>query len=278
MMKKRLFIVNLVMFALTVSMFSLSAAALTGDEILLQLDQQDQFLSEGSMISTLQFNTAYSDGTTSANQFASLSKNGDDNAEYSLIYFVEPIDVAGTIFLSVKTSLEESAHMWLFLPALGGVKELVADQQEQSFAGSAFSYQDIGSRDFQGEYNAETVGEEQVEVDGKSYDCYILNLTAREDSNAEYASGKMWVEKENFIMLKSEDYNNDGKLERTTVILKLGEFEGNVVADKMISTDTIGGSSTTITFLTRTRPGEDIPNSVFDADDLAAFDPGAYGL
>ncbi len=278
MREKRLLMMALFAFALLLGMVSASAAALTGDEILARVDQQEQFLSEGSMFTTLQFDNAYSDGTTSTNRLISLSKNGDDGAEYSLIYFVEPDDVAGTIFLSVKASSEGNTHMWLFLPALGEAKELVADQQEQSFAGSTFSYQDVGSRDFEGKYTAVLAGEESVDVGGESYTCYVLNLTARPDSNAEYPLGKMWIEKENFIMLKSEDYDRTGNLERAMTILKLGVFEGRAVADKMVSTNTVDGSSTTITFLTRTRPDEDIPDSVFDANDLAGFDPASYGL
>jgi outer membrane lipoprotein-sorting protein len=278
MTHKSLLMVTLLMVAVLLSAVSASAAELSGDDILARVDQQEQFLSEGSMITTLQFDNVYSDGTTSGNRLISLSKKGTGDAEYSLIYFVEPDDVAGTIFLSAKAAVEENTHMWLFLPALGMAKELVADQQEQSFAGSTFSYQDVGSRDFEGKYEAVLSGEESITVGEESYDCYVIDLTAKPDSNAEYPFGKMWIEKENFIMLGSEDYNESGVLERTMAITKLGEFEGKVVADKMVSTNTIEKSSTTITFLARTRPDEDIPDSVFEASNLASFDPTAYGL
>lgn len=278
MTHKSLLMVTILIVAALLSAVGASAAELSGDDILARVDQQEQFLSEGSMITTLQFDNVYSDGTTSGNRLISLSKKGTGDAEYSLIYFVEPDDVAGTIFLSVKAAVDENTHMWLFLPALGMAKELVADQQEQSFAGSTFSYQDVGSRDFEGKYEAVLSGEESIAVGEESYDCYVIDLTAKPDSNAEYPFGKMWIEKENFIMLRSEDYDESGVLERTMTITGLGEFEGKVVADKMVSTNMIEKSSTTITFLARTRPEEDIPDSVFEASNLASFDPSAYGL
>jgi len=79
-------------------------------------------------------------------------------------------------------------------------------------------------------------------------------------------------------MLKSEDYNESGNLERTMDVLSLTEFDGQLLAGKMLATNVLDNSSTTITFVKRQRPESDIPESVFNPENLATFDPAAYGL
>jgi len=169
----------------------------------------------------------------------------------ALMYYKEPEDVAGTIFLAV-TPEEGDSRMWLYLPALGAVKELVAEEQEQSFAGSTFSYKDIGSQSStQDDYDAELVGEEAVTVDGESYDCYVLTLTAKPDADVDYPTQKLWVSKDFWTSLKGESYDEDGRLAITMEVVRLGEFEGNVIPDEMFSKNVIDGNSTRIIFLER---------------------------
>ncbi len=253
------------------------AAGLTGDQILQKVDDHETIATQGSLISQIRFDNSYSDGTTAYNVFGGLSVKIKGQPEKSLIYFEKPEDVAGTIFLSIKPEGKD-ARMWLYLPALGMAKEIVAEQRKQSFAGSTFSYKDIASRSFADKYSAKLVGEETVKVGDKSYDCYVLELTAKPNSDADYPTAKAWVDKNSFLMLKSEDYDSEGKLERTMEVLAVGEFEGNAVADKMIAKNVIDNSSTTITFLERKRPEKPIPDSIFDPNNLSSFDPTEFGF
>lgn len=278
MKNKKLLLIALLALTLLCGVVTVVGEELSGNEILTRVDQEVQFLSEGSMITTLQFENGYSDGTTSANRFASLSKQVEGGAEYSLIYFVGPEDVVGTIFLSVQPDPDEDSRMWLYLPALGMSKELVAEQQEQSFAGSTFSYQDVGSRDMKDEYNAELIGEETLVVGDESRLVYVLALTAKPEADTDYPTGKLWIDKEGFLMLRTENYNAEGNLEWMMEVTKLGEFEGKVTADRMVASDVLDESSTTITFLERVRPEEELPDYVFDSENLASFDPAIYGL
>jgi len=256
------------------------AADLTGDQILdKMIDHQDATMS-GNLIMTMKLENVYSDGTSGENVFSAMAKRSTDPSvpDKSLMYYKEPEDVAGTIFLAI-TPDEGDSRMWLYLPALGSAKELVSEEQEQSFAGSTFSYKDIGSQSsMQDDYDAVLIGEEAVTVDGKPYDCYVLNLTAKPDGDADYQTQKLWVSKNFWSMLKGESYNEDGKLEITMEVVKLGEFEGNVMADEMFSKNVIEGNSTRMIFLERKRPESEFPDSVFDSDNLTTFDPAAYGL
>jgi outer membrane lipoprotein-sorting protein len=256
------------------------AADLTGNQILDKMvNHQDEIMS-GSLIITMKLENVYSDGTSGEYVFSGITKRSTDPSvpDKALIYYKEPEDVKGTIFLAI-TPDEGDSRMWLYLPALGSAKELVSEEQEQSFAGSTFSYKDIGSTSsIEDDYNAELIGEEAVTVAGKSYDCYMLKLTAKPDADVDYPTQKLWVSKDFWTSLKGESYNEDGKLEITMEVVKLGKFEGNVVPDEMFSKNVIEGNSTRMTFLERKRPASEIPDSVFDPNNLASFDPSAYGL
>jgi len=157
-------------------------------------------------------------------------------------------------------------------------KELVAEQQKQSFAGSTLSYKDMGNRSYADKYSAKLVGEETLTIGDEQRACYVLELTARPGTDVDYPTGKAWVDKESFLMLKSEDYNESGNLERTMDVLSLTTFDGQLLADKMLATNTVDDSSTTITFVKRERPESEIPDSVFDPNNLAEFNPDTFGL
>jgi hypothetical protein len=257
---------------------SYSDGQLTGDEILKKVDEQQDVIMGGNLISIIRFDNVYSDGTTASNLFGALGKKVEGQPDKSLIYFKEPEDVRGTIFLSIKPEGED-VRLWLYLPALGSVKELVSEEERSgSFAGSTFSYREVGSRTISDDYTAELVGEEAVTIGDQSYDCYVLELTAKPDAEVDYPTGRSWVGKESWLTLKAEDYNEAGNLERTMEVLELGEFEGHVVANKIIAKNVLDNSSTTISFLERRRPDEEIPDEIFDPDNLPNFDPAEWGF
>jgi len=257
---------------------SYSDGGLTGDEILQRVDEQQDVIMGGNLISIIRFDNVYSDGTTASNLFGALGKKVEGQADKSLIYFKEPEDVRGTIFLSVKPEGEE-VRLWLYLPALGQVKELVSEEERGgSFAGSTFSYREVGSRKVSDDYTAELVGEEAITIGDQSYDCYVLELSAKPDAEVDYPTARSWVGKESWLTLRAEDYNEAGNLERTMEVLELGEFEGNLVANKIVATNVLDNSSTTISFLERRRPEEEIPDSVFEPDNLPGFDPAEWGF
>jgi len=251
------------------------AQDLTADDILDRMETEGDVLAEGSMVVQMRFDNIYSDGTTASNTFAGLSKPGK-----SLMYFLEPEDVRGTIFLTLEPEAEDAGtRLWLYLPLLGIPKELVSEEARGgSFAGSSISYEDIGGDDQRESYDAVLIGEEVVTVGNEDRTAYVLESTAKPDANEDIVRTVLWVDKESFVMLKMEAYNDLGNLEQALDVIELGEFEGHLVVDGMLARDVLEESETTITFLERRRPAGEIPDEVFDPENLASFDPTAWGL
>jgi len=251
------------------------AQDLTADDILDRMQIEGDVLAEGSTIVQMRFDNVYSDGTTASNTFAGLSKPGK-----SLMYFLEPEDVRGTIFLTLDPEEENAdTRLWLYLPLLGIPKELVSEEARGgSFAGSSISYEDIGSDDQREDYDAVLIGEETITVGDENRIAFVIESTAKPGVDEDIVRTVLRVDKENFVMLKMEAYNDLGNLEQTLDVIELGEFEGHLVVDGMLARDVLEESETTITFLERRRPDGEIPDEVFDPENLVSFDPAAWGL
>jgi len=251
------------------------AQDLTADDILDRMEEEGDALAQGSMISKMRFDNLYSDGTTASNTFAGLSK-----PDKSLIYFIEPEDVEGTIFLTIDSEDEDAeTRLWLYLPLLEIPKELVSEEDRGgSFAGSSISYEDIGGDDQREDYDAVVIGEEALTIGEEARTAYVIESTAKPDAEKDIVRTVLWVDKEQFVMLKMEAYNDLGNLEQTLDVLALAEFEGHVIAEQMVARDVLEESETTITILERRRPAEEIPDEVFDYENLVSFDPTSWGF
>jgi outer membrane lipoprotein-sorting protein len=252
----------------------LAGLAMTADEVLDRMEEESDKLAEGSMVAVVRFDNAYRDGTTASNLFGMLSRPDD-----ALIYFIEPSDVAGTIFLTHKVDEGQGSRMWLYLPLLGIPKELVSDEERGgSFAGSSMSYDDLGGGNDRSDYVATLIGEEELVIGGETRTAYVIESIAEPDVDTDTPRTVLWVDIESFVMLKMEAYNDLGNLDTTVEVVSLTEFDGRRTYAEMLTTDVLEESSTLITVLSRWRPDGEIPEDVFAPENLTAFDPADWGF
>jgi len=268
-------IARLGMTFVSLVLLGLTAVALTADEIMDMVNAESDALAEGGMISTIRFDTANGDGTTNSNLFGSLSI-----PNRSLIYFIEPTDVAGAIFLTHESDDDAvDARLWLYLPMLGIPKEFVSeDERGGSFAGSALSYSDLGDREGRADYDAVLLEEEDVVIGDLTRTAYKIESTAKPGTDVDNPRSIVWIDTEFLIMLKVESYNDLGNLDTTMDVLALGEFEGKLTTNVMLATDHSEGSTTTITILEQRRPDADVSEDVFLPENIPAFDPVLWGF
>lgn len=268
-------IVKLGVIVVSVALLGLTAVALTADEIMDMVDAEADALAEGSMISIIRFDNVYGDGTSGSNLFGSLAI-----PDLSLIYFIEPLDVAGTIFLTHEGETDDdNARLWLYLPVLGVIKELVSeDERGGSFAGSALSYSDLGDREGRADYDTVLLGEEDVVIGDQTRTAYKIESIAKPDVDVDNPRSIVWIDTEFLIMLKVESYNDLGNLDTTMDVLALGEFEGKLTTVEMLATNHSDGSTTTITILEQRRPGFEVSEDVFLPENIQAFDAVLWGF
>ena len=74
---------------------SAAAAAMSGEEILREVDAQAQATTAGSLVVTVRLDVTYDDGTTQSQSFGVLTKEVSGAPDRSLTCFLSPPDVAG---------------------------------------------------------------------------------------------------------------------------------------------------------------------------------------
>src|SRR5260221_2660122 len=145
--------------------------------------------------------------------YSVLQPNGIDSK--LLVKFTFPTDMKGRVFLQVE-QVEADDDEWIYLPALGKSRRLVANNKKDSFVGSDFSYGDISLPSVE-LYEHRSLGSEAA--DGQ--DCYKVESTPKTEStrdNSGYSRKITWLRKNNFVEAKVEYYDLSNRLLKTQVI------------------------------------------------------------
>jgi len=278
------------MFAAMLVLCAGVVMATTADEILEEMENVFSVNAEdaGGVLATMAIHNEYAGGVESEYALAmfelteldpSMPEAGDETS-HVIMYFLGG-DEHGSIFL-METPEDESvdSRMWLYLPALGLTKELVSEEdQSGSFAGSSMSYGDLGgTREFQEDYDATILREEQISIAGAAEDVWVLELIAKPETDTDNARVLLWVAKEDYLTLRMEAYNDLDSLDSTMEFQQLGVFEGNRIPEIVSSENLADDTRTMITVSNTRRPDVALTLDLFDPANLGALDPVDFGF
>lgn len=140
--------------------------------------------------------------------------------EKKIMFFVTPADVKGTSFMNWSYTDGRADDQWIYLPALKRTKRISSEGASDYFMGSDFTYDDLGDR-HPNEDNHKLLRSENV--GGK--DCYVVESIPK-DADYMYSKTITWVMKDNFLGLKREFYDEDGKLLKVLSIIKYEKISG----------------------------------------------------
>jgi outer membrane lipoprotein-sorting protein len=151
------------------------------------------------------------EGTSRLRQFVSMRKEFDKVTKLAT-FFLAPTDVRGAAFLVFDRKGADDLR-WLYLPAIGQVRQLSAESNRQSFFGSDFVYEDLTNRDpDQDEHKM--VGSQKVD----EWDCWVIDSTPKNARGLDFAHYKSWVWKTADLIVRQEYYDGDGKVVRRGVV------------------------------------------------------------
>lgn len=135
-----------------------------------------------------------------------------DVKSISIVY--KPINDRGIGQLNYEyydTSIDNDD--WIYLPAFGKVKRIISTNEDSddtgNFLGSEFSTEDMLIRKMD-DYTYSLLGEETI--DGRS--AYIVEQVPTEKRlrKTKYSKIISWVDKQNYLFIKEDLYNHQGKL------------------------------------------------------------------
>jgi len=175
-----------------------------------------------------------------------------EGEEKALIEFTNPVD-SGTKYLKL---LDE---MWIYFPDAEEIIKISGHMLKQSMMGSDFSYEDVMENEgLLARYRISVLGSEIV----NERDCYVLELNAK-SKKVTYAKQKLWVDKETFVLLKTELYALSGKLLKEILMEKVQKYDDRYFATKMTMNNKVTKDSSTIFEMEEIDFGVDLPDGIF---------------
>jgi outer membrane lipoprotein-sorting protein len=147
-------------------------------------------------------------------------KNWTSGREYALTLITAPAKDQG------QTFLKRHNEMWNWNPTISRLIKLPPSVMSQGWMGSDYTNDDIlRESSVVDDYIHELVGEDQV--DGRA--CYRIKMTAREEANVIWGHQVRWIDKKDFIFMKSELYDEDGYLVRTETGKAIKNMDGRLI-------------------------------------------------
>ena len=165
----------------------------------------------------------------------------DGGAQKYYTYFKKPSDVSRMTFMVWKNP-DASDDRWLYVPAVDLIKRISADDKNSSFVGSHFSYEDVSGRHWSEDNH--TIVSDNENINGRV--AYLISSIPKENDG--FAEKKTWVDKENFLPLKEEYYDDKGELIRVFTSDQVETIDGIVTVTQRSMEDTKKGGKTTIFF------------------------------
>ncbi|MCX6566341.1 MAG: outer membrane lipoprotein-sorting protein [Candidatus Aminicenantes bacterium] len=130
------------------------------------------------------------------------TRNNPDKDDDRLMKFVSPADVRDVGFLVLN-----DGTMYIYLPEFHRTRRIASSNRKDSFMSSDFSYDDLGTGDFAQSYDP-TLREENA-------DAWVLELKRKPGSDKTYAKIMMTVDKGKGMPIKTELYDDGGRLWKT---------------------------------------------------------------
>jgi outer membrane lipoprotein-sorting protein len=162
--------------------------------------------------------------------------------------FVAPADVNGMSTLVVEHTGSDD-DIWIYLPALKKVRRLVAENKKDSFLGTDFSYADVIGYPV-ADWSYSLLREENL--DGQP--CWVISGLPKNDgvkSSSGYSKRVDWIQKNNFVTVKSEFWDEAGQLLKSALfgdIRNIDPKAGKWQAMRLEAQNVQTGHSTTIQF------------------------------
>jgi outer membrane lipoprotein-sorting protein len=227
----------LILFLIIITYLGL-AQELDGEQVLKNLEASRQSRSHQMKMEMELFSSSGDMRSRTMNNYRL-----EGEVDRSLMQFTEPADIKGTAFLLLDDQSSNQEDMYLYLPALGGVRKISGSQKNGSFVGSDLTYNDISI--FSG---ANFTDNYQAEITADAEEIIELNLEII-DPDIDYSYGRMWVRKDLWLAEKIEYYDQYQELIKVINLSEFDEIDSNRLARRIEVENVQKGSRTVLKML-----------------------------
>ena len=144
-------------------------------------------------------------------------KNWSLGRDYFMTYVTAPSKDKGMVSMKYKK------EMWSYTPSINRMIKLPPSMMSQGWMGSDYTNDDLVKQSsIVNDYEHTLLDEE--EIDGRS--CYKIQMIPNSDANVVWGKIITWVDKERYINLKSEYFDEEEFLVRTELGKEVKTFDG----------------------------------------------------
>jgi outer membrane lipoprotein-sorting protein len=151
-------------------------------------------------------------------------KNWSLGRNYALTLITAPAKDVG------QTFLKRGTEMWSWNPSISRLIKLPPSMMSQGWMGSDYTNDDVlKESSVVNDYTHEIIGEESVE--GRL--CYKIKMTAKETAAVVWGRQVRWIDKKDFLILRTELYDQDGRLVRTETGSEIKSMDGREIPTRL---------------------------------------------
>ena len=157
--------------------------------------------------------------------------------DYSFILIIAPTRDKGTVFL------KREKEIWNWQPKIEKVIKLPPSMMMQSWMGSDFTNDDlVKESSILLDYTHKIIGDTLI----LDRNCFTLELTPKPEAAVVWGKIKTFIDKNNFLQLGSEFYDEDGYLINKMEASEIKSFGNKILPSKMVMTPVEEEGQTTI--------------------------------
>lgn len=147
-------------------------------------------------------------------------KNWSLGRDYFLTYVTSPSKDKGMV------SMKYEKEMWSYTPSINRMIKLPPSMMSQGWMGSDYTNDDLVKQSsIVDDYTHTILGEETI--DGRI--CYNIQMVPNSNANVVWGKILTWIDKEKYINLKSEYYDEEEFLVRTELGKEIKTFDGREI-------------------------------------------------
>ena len=144
--------------------------------------------------------------------------------QYSLMLITAPARDKG------MSILKRDKEIWNWQPTIEKVIKLPPSMMMQRLMGSDFTNDDlVRQSSIVEDYDHQLLGMEEIEA----RNCYIIEFTPKPEAPVVWGKLKMWIDKENYLQMKSEFYDEDDYLVNSMFGKDVHEMGGRILTTKL---------------------------------------------
>ena len=144
--------------------------------------------------------------------------------EYSLTLITAPAKEKG------QTFLKRQNEMWTWNPKINRLIKLPPSMMSQGWMGSDYTNDDIlKESSMVTDYTHKIIGTETV----SGRECWKIEMTPKEDAAVVWGKVIKWIDKKDFMQLKSMYYDEDNELVKTEIASQIKMMSGRNLPTKM---------------------------------------------